>query len=301
MRNWRWAGVPFYLRTGKRMDRRTSEIVVVFKHPPHAMFPHSEGETQPNRLHIQVQPDEGMRLHLTAKEPGPGGIRLRPVSLDLSYATAFDERSPDAYERLLMDVMRGNPTLFMRRDEVEAAWTWVAARSSSGGPRRPDAPSATRPAPAGRPPPRCSSSGTAEPGRSPTSEHLYPQHPTHPSAEPRGRRRDRAPRRAQRRPAGRRTSPGSAPPATAAPPAASSAAPTSRTASPPPSPARRQALRGRTKPNVAIVTSYNDMLSAHQPFGDYPPVLKKAVDPGRRHRAGRRRRAGHVRRHHAGP
>ena len=87
VQNWRWAGVPFYLRTGKRMDRRSSEIVVVFKEPPHAMFPHSEGATAPNRLHIQVQPDEGMRLHLTAKEPGPGGIRLRPVSLDLSYAT----------------------------------------------------------------------------------------------------------------------------------------------------------------------------------------------------------------------
>ena len=126
VQNWRWAGVPFYLRTGKRMDRRVSEIVVVFKTPPHAMFPGSEGATTANRLHICVQPDEGMRLHLTAKEPGPGGIRLRPVSLDLSYATAFDQRSPEAYERLLMDVVRGNPTLFMRRDEVEAAWEWVA-------------------------------------------------------------------------------------------------------------------------------------------------------------------------------
>jgi len=125
VQNWRWAGVPFYLRTGKRMDRRLSEIVVVFKEPPHAMFPHSEGVTSANRLHIQVQPDEGMRLHLTAKEPGPGGIRLRPVSLDLSYATTFAQRLPDAYERLLMDVIKGNPTLFMRRDEVEAAWTWV--------------------------------------------------------------------------------------------------------------------------------------------------------------------------------
>jgi glucose-6-phosphate 1-dehydrogenase len=124
--NWRWAGVPFYLRTGKRMPERVSEIVVVFKEPPHAMFPHSEGRTEANRLHIRVQPDEGMRLHMTAKEPGPGGIRLRPVSLDLSYATAFGARSPDAYERLLMDVVRGNTTLFMRRDEVEAAWTWVA-------------------------------------------------------------------------------------------------------------------------------------------------------------------------------
>ena len=123
--NWRWAGVPFYLRTGKRMDRRLSEIVVVFKAPPHAMFPHSEGVNEPNRLHIHLQPDEGMRMHMTAKEPGPGGIRLRPVSLDLSYATTFAQRLPDAYERLLMDVIRGNPTLFMRRDEVEAAWTWV--------------------------------------------------------------------------------------------------------------------------------------------------------------------------------
>jgi glucose-6-phosphate 1-dehydrogenase len=139
VQNWRWAGVPFYLRTGKRMDRRCSEIVVVFKEPPHAMFPHSEGDTPPNSLHIQVQPDEGMRLHMTAKEPGPGGIRLRPVSLDLSYATAFTERSPDAYERLLMDVIRGNPTLFMRRDEVEAAWTWVEPilRRWSASPDRP--------------------------------------------------------------------------------------------------------------------------------------------------------------------
>jgi glucose-6-phosphate 1-dehydrogenase len=125
VQNWRWAGVPFFLRTGKRMGRRLSEIVVVFKEPPHAMFPHSEGAALGNRLHIQLQPEEGMRLHMTAKEPGPGGIRLHPVSLDLSYATAFTERSPDAYERLLMDVIKGNPTLFMRRDEVEAAWAWV--------------------------------------------------------------------------------------------------------------------------------------------------------------------------------
>jgi glucose-6-phosphate 1-dehydrogenase len=125
VQNWRWAGVPFYLRTGKRMDRRTSEIVVVFKAPPHAMFPGSEGVTEPNRLHIRVQPDEGMHLHMTVKEPGPGGIRLRPATLDLSYATAFDAVSPEAYERLLLDVLKGNPTLFMRRDEVEAAWAWV--------------------------------------------------------------------------------------------------------------------------------------------------------------------------------
>ena len=124
VQNWRWAGVPFYLRTGKRLDRRTSEIVVVFKDAPYDPFRQREGATEPNRLTIQVQPEEGMRIHLNAKEPGPGGYRLKPVSLDLSYANAFDKRSPDAYERLLMDVMRGNMTLFMRRDEVEAAWAW---------------------------------------------------------------------------------------------------------------------------------------------------------------------------------
>jgi len=124
IQNWRWAGVPFYLRTGKRMDRRFSEIVVVFKQPPHDVFPHREGVAAPNTLTIQVQPGEGMRLHLNAKEPGPGGYRIRPVSLDLSYATTFDKRAPEAYERLLMDVIRGIPTLFMRRDEVEAAWAW---------------------------------------------------------------------------------------------------------------------------------------------------------------------------------
>ncbi|MET0758588.1 MAG: glucose-6-phosphate dehydrogenase, partial [Mycobacterium sp.] len=123
--NWRWAGVPFYLRTGKRMSRRCSEIVVQFKPVPLAMFPGSDGASEPNRLVISLQPDEEMRLELTAKEPGPGGIRLRPVSLALNYTEAFKRRSPDAYERLLMDVVRGDPTLFMRRDEVEAAWAWA--------------------------------------------------------------------------------------------------------------------------------------------------------------------------------
>jgi glucose-6-phosphate 1-dehydrogenase len=122
--NWRWAGVPFYLRTGKRMARRYSEIVVQFKPVPLPMFPGNEA-SEPNRLVISLQPDEEMRLELTAKEPGPGGIRMRPVSLALNYTQAFQRRSPDAYERLLMDVVRGDPTLFMRRDEVEAAWAWA--------------------------------------------------------------------------------------------------------------------------------------------------------------------------------
>ena len=124
VQNWRWAGVPFYLRTGKRLDRRLSEIVIVFKEPPTDVFPHREGRTEPNKLTISISPEEGMRLQVTGKEPGPGGYRLKPVSLDLSYATTFGKRSPEAYERLLMDVIRGIPTLFMRRDEVEAAWSW---------------------------------------------------------------------------------------------------------------------------------------------------------------------------------
>ncbi|MBD0323186.1 MAG: glucose-6-phosphate dehydrogenase, partial [Aldersonia sp.] len=113
------------LRTGKRMAERTSEVVIAFKPVPHPMFPHASGTSEPNKLVIRLQPDEGMRLHMTAKEPGPGGIRLRPVSLSLNYADTFRAPAPDAYERLLMDVVRGDPTLFMRRDEVEAAWAWV--------------------------------------------------------------------------------------------------------------------------------------------------------------------------------
>ena len=122
--NWRWAGVPFYLRTGKRMPQRYSEIVVQFKPVPLPLFPGNDA-AEPNRLVIKLQPDEEMRLEMIAKEPGPGGIRIRPVSLKLNYTEAFQRRSPDAYKRLLMDVVRGNPTLFMRRDEVEAAWAWV--------------------------------------------------------------------------------------------------------------------------------------------------------------------------------
>ncbi|SFN97525.1 glucose-6-phosphate 1-dehydrogenase [Pseudonocardia ammonioxydans] len=123
--NWRWAGVPFYLRTGKRLARHASEIVVQFKPVPHSIFPAFGEELPANRLVLRLQPDEGVRLHMTAKEPGPGGIRPIPAPLDLSFARTFGDRLPDAYERLLMDVLRGNPTLFMRRDEIEAAWRWV--------------------------------------------------------------------------------------------------------------------------------------------------------------------------------
>jgi glucose-6-phosphate 1-dehydrogenase len=123
--NWRWAGVPFYLRTGKRLPERVSEIVVTFRQVPHSIFDGSAGPIAPNRLVLRLQPDEGVKLGVMLKEPGPGGLRLRHVPLDMSFAEAFGGDQPDAYERLLMDVIRGNPTLFMRRDEVEAAWRWI--------------------------------------------------------------------------------------------------------------------------------------------------------------------------------
>jgi len=121
--NWRWAGVPFYLRTGKRMSHRHSDIVIQFKKTPHSLF--GEGNDMANRLVIRLQPDEGVRLFVQIKEPGPGGLRVKSLPLNLSYAESFTVRYPDAYERLLMDVVRGNLSLFMRKDEVEAAWTWV--------------------------------------------------------------------------------------------------------------------------------------------------------------------------------
>jgi glucose-6-phosphate 1-dehydrogenase len=133
--NWRWAGVPFYLRTGKRMGARRSEIVVQFKDTPVPIF--GAGSGSPNRLVLRLQPDEGVRLWLNMKEPGPGGLRIKSAALDLSFAEEFEVRYPDAYERLLMDVVRGNLSLFMRRDEVDAAWKWadalLAAWEEAGG------------------------------------------------------------------------------------------------------------------------------------------------------------------------
>ncbi|MHC5652752.1 glucose-6-phosphate dehydrogenase [Stappia sp.] len=123
--NWRWANVPFYLRTGKRLAERVSEIVVQFRPIPHSIFEAEAGEISSNRLVIRLQPDEGVRMQVMIKDPGPGGMRLRQVPLDMSFAKAFNVRNPDAYERLIMDVIRGNQTLFMRRDEVDAAWAWV--------------------------------------------------------------------------------------------------------------------------------------------------------------------------------
>ena len=123
--NWRWAGVPFYLRTGKRLPSRASEIVVQFRTPPHALYPESAGAIHPNRLVMRLQPDEGIRLQMMSKQRGPGELKLRQTALDLSFNETFGGRSPDAYERLLLDVIRGRPTLFMRVDEVQAAWRWT--------------------------------------------------------------------------------------------------------------------------------------------------------------------------------
>ncbi|MDC0738134.1 glucose-6-phosphate dehydrogenase [Cognatishimia sp. SS12] len=124
--NWRWAGTPFYLRTGKCLRERLSEIAVFFRAPPHMIFPGTE-TPQGNVLVIRLQPDEGMTLHTTIKDPGPGGMRLTEASLDMTFADSLkgSEQPQDAYERLIMDVIRGDQTLFMRGDEVEAAWAWA--------------------------------------------------------------------------------------------------------------------------------------------------------------------------------
>jgi glucose-6-phosphate 1-dehydrogenase len=123
--NWRWAGVPFYLRTGKRLPQRFSEISIGFRRVPHAIFASDSDGIPANRLVIRVQPDEGIKLWLMIKEPGAGSMRLQHVPLDMSFAKTFGVRTADAYERLLMDAIRGNPALFMRRDEVEAAWRFI--------------------------------------------------------------------------------------------------------------------------------------------------------------------------------
>ncbi len=121
--NWRWAGVPFYLRAGKRLARGTTEIAVTLKAVPHLAF--AQGDSlgvQPNQLILTVQPNEGVSLSLVSKIPG-AQMRVRPVSMEFLYGTSFVSASPEAYERLILDAMRGDPTLFARNDEVEAAWT----------------------------------------------------------------------------------------------------------------------------------------------------------------------------------
>ncbi|WP_375409660.1 glucose-6-phosphate dehydrogenase [uncultured Methylobacterium sp.] len=145
VQSWRWAGVPFYLRTGKRLPKKLSEIVVQFRASPFSIFPAESFGREPNRLVIRLQPEEGIKLEVMTKDPGPGGMRLRPTNLDISFEETFKQRYPDAYERLLMDVVRGNATLFMRRDEVEVAWAWADSLLKAWA----DRPEAPRPYPAG--------------------------------------------------------------------------------------------------------------------------------------------------------
>lgn len=121
---WRWAGVPFYLRTGKRMQERLAEIVINFREVPHSIFGLPPEAHTTNRLVIQLQPEESVKLYLLAKQPGDR-MKLRSVHLDLDFDETFKTRRPDAYERLLTDVIHGRLTLFMRRDELDAAWKWV--------------------------------------------------------------------------------------------------------------------------------------------------------------------------------
>lgn len=126
--NWRWSGTPFYLRTGKRLRARMSEIALHFKDTPHSIFGAKGEGLHSNVLVIRLQPDEGITLRINIKEPGPGGMRLVEVPLDMTFADALGPSGhsiPDAYERLIMDVVRGDQTLFMRGDEVEAAWQWT--------------------------------------------------------------------------------------------------------------------------------------------------------------------------------
>ncbi|NKB77781.1 MAG: glucose-6-phosphate dehydrogenase [Gammaproteobacteria bacterium] len=125
--NWRWSGTPFYLRTGKRLRTNMTEISFEFRHVPHSIFGGLDTPTKPNAMVIRLQPDERIDLEIMTKEPGPGGMRLRQSILDATFDSKTNQsfRMPRAYERLLLDVVRGDQTLFMRGDEVEAAWAWV--------------------------------------------------------------------------------------------------------------------------------------------------------------------------------
>jgi glucose-6-phosphate 1-dehydrogenase len=120
--NWRWAGIPFYLRTGKRLARKVTEIMVGFRPAPRPLLPGRDRiGAPPNRLILTIQPDEGVALSLGVKVPGTR-LRVRPENMDFLYGAAFPSQSPEAYERLLLDAMNGDPTLFTRNDEVEEQW-----------------------------------------------------------------------------------------------------------------------------------------------------------------------------------
>jgi glucose-6-phosphate 1-dehydrogenase len=123
--NWRWAGVPFYVRTGKRLPKRVTEIAIQFNKAPLRIFGDQDGaENSPNLLIVRIQPEEGISLKFLSKTPG-SGMKLRPVSMDFNYGSSFGERSPSAYETLLLDAIVGDATLYTRQDMVEASWTVV--------------------------------------------------------------------------------------------------------------------------------------------------------------------------------
>jgi glucose-6-phosphate 1-dehydrogenase len=122
--NWRWADVPFYIRTGKRLPKRVTEIAIQFNSAPHAVFGENREEATPNLLILRIQPEEGISLRFLSKRPG-AGMKLRPVSMDFNYGSSFGERSPTAYETLLLDAMIGDATLYTRQDMVEASWSVV--------------------------------------------------------------------------------------------------------------------------------------------------------------------------------
>ena len=123
--NWRWEGVPFYLRSGKRLPKRATEIAIQFKQVPHLLFRgEGAGGIEPNVLALRIQPDEGISLKMTSKTPGTL-VALQPVMMDFRYGTSFGAEPPEAYERLLLDCVVGDSTLFTRRDEVEEAWRFI--------------------------------------------------------------------------------------------------------------------------------------------------------------------------------
>jgi len=122
--NWRWAGVPFYVRTGKRLPKRVTEIAIQFNPAPLHIFDADGGESAPNLLIVRIQPEEGISLKFLSKRPG-AGMTLRPVSMDFNYGSSFGERSPSAYETLLLDAIVGDATLYTRQDMVEASWSVV--------------------------------------------------------------------------------------------------------------------------------------------------------------------------------
>ena len=138
--NWRWAGIPFYLRTGKKLARRVTDVAVQFNDAPLEMFGAKNGQTaNPNLLIVRIQPEEGISLRFLSKQPG-SGMRLRPVSMDFDYGSSFGEKSPTAYETLLVDAMIGDPTLYTREDMVEASWRAVQPILDDWGSRQFDFP-----------------------------------------------------------------------------------------------------------------------------------------------------------------